>query len=136
MAQVTMDSKEYLELIDKARQLDVLKSRMVDELEITVDTTSTWHYVNVTFHPIIPQDTMDQIVELLTDTVTAEPGAMAMLVDDNAHFLNMVSGSIGSHWDEKPENGEVDLLQNKQFREAWEATKQEAKVQEDKKDEE
>ena len=37
---------------------------------------------------------------------------------------------------EKPENGEVDLLQNKQFREAWEATKQEAKVQEDKKDEE
>lgn len=136
MAQVTMDSKEYLVLIDKERQLDTLKSRMVDELEITVDTEDSWDRgVHITFHPIIPQDTMDQIVERLTDAVLAEPKAMAGLVEDNAHFLNILSGRITFHWDDQPADDEVDLLQNREFRTAWEATKQKEE-QEDKEDEE
>lgn len=135
MVQVTMDSKEYLELVDKARQLDVLKSRMVDEVEIRVDITDTWGCgVHITFHPIIPQDTMDQIVERITDTVVAEPGAMARLVKGDTHFLNISSGYITSHWDDQPAEDEVDLLQNREFRTAWEAVKQE-KEQEDENDE-
>lgn len=136
MAQVTMDSKEYLELIDKQRQLATLKSRMVDEMEITVDMNDSWGCgVYISFHPIIPQDTMDQITERVTDTVVAEPEAMSRLVENNAHFLNILSGRIVSHWDDQPAEDEVDLLQNKKFRTAWEATKQE-KEQEDKEDEE
>ena len=136
MAQVTMDSKEYLVLIDKEKQLDVLKSRMVDELEIKVDMSDSWGCgVYISFHPIIPQDTMDQITERVTDTVVAEPEAMSRLVENNAHFLNILSGRIVSHWDDQPAEDEVDLLQNKKFRTAWEATKQE-KEQEDKEDEE
>lgn len=135
MAQVTMDSKEYLELVDKARQLDVLKSRMVDEVEIRVDMDDSWGCgVYISFHPIIPQDTMDQIVERITDTVVAAPGAIARLVEDNTHFLNISSGSITSHWDDQPAEDEVDLLQNREFRTAWEAIKQE-KEQEDENDE-
>lgn len=136
MAQVTMDSKEYLVLIDKQRQLDTLKSRMVDEMEIKVDTSDHWGCgVHISFHPIIPQDTMDQITERITDTLVAEPEAMARLVDDDTHFLNILSGYITSHWDDQPAEDEVDLLQNKKFRTAWEATKKE-KEQEDKEDEE
>ncbi len=135
MAQVTMDSKEYLVLIDKERQLDVLKSRMVDEVEIKMDVNDPWGCgVHIIFHPIIPQDTMDQIVERITDTVLAEPGAMAKLLENDTHFLNMSSGSITSHWDDQPAEDEVDLLQNREFRTAWEAVKQE-KEQEDENDE-
>lgn len=135
MAQVTMDSKEYLVLIDKERQLDVLKSRMVDELEITVNMEESWGCgVHISFHPIIPQDTMDQIVERLTDTVVRNPEAMSRLVVNDAHFLNILSGRITSHWDDQPADGEVDLLQNREFRTAWEAVKQK-KEQEDENDE-
>lgn len=135
MAQVTMDSKEYLVLIDKTRQLDVLKSRMVDELEIKVNMSDPWDCgVHITFHPIIPQDTMDQIVERITDAVLAEPRAIARLVENNTHFLNISSGYINSHWDDQPADDEVDLLQNREFRTAWEAVKQE-KEQEDENDE-
>lgn len=136
MAQVTMDSKEYLVLIDKERQLDVLKSRMVDEVEIKVDMEDSWGCgVHISYHTVIPQDTMDQIVERITDAVLAEPRAIARLVEDNTHFLNISSGSINSHWDDLPAEDEVDLLQNREFRTAWEAVKQE-KEQEDENDEE
>lgn len=135
MAQVTMDSKEYLVLIDKERQLDILKSRMVDELEITVDMDDYWNCgVRISFHPIIPQDTMDQIVERLTDTVVHNPEVMSRLVGNDAHFLNILSGRFTSHWDDQPADDEVNLLQNKKFRAAWEATKQKEE-QEDENDE-
>lgn len=124
MAQVTMDSKEYLEFVDKARQLEVLKSRMVDECEISVDLERSWSPVNVTFHPVFPQDTLDQIVELVTDAIVAVPEAVGKLVAENEHFLNLASGHINSHWDDTPERDEVDLLLNKKFKAAWEEAKQ------------
>lgn len=131
MAQVTMDSKEYLGFVDKARQLDSMKRRMVEEIEVRINTETTYHPVHVTFHPIIPQDTMAQIVETVVDTVLAEPKVMGLLVEENNHFLNMVTGLIYTRWDDKPEGDEVDLLQNKKFREAWEAIKQEEKKDEE-----
>lgn len=124
MAQVTMDSKEYLEFVDKARQLEVLKSRMVDGCEISVDLERSWNPVNVAFHPIFPQDTLDQIVELVADAIIAVPEVVGRLVAENEHFLNLVSGHINSHWDDTPERDEVDLLLNRTFKAAWEEAKQ------------
>lgn len=121
MAQVTMDSKEYLEFVDKVHQLEVLKSRMVDGCEISVDLERSWSPVNVAFHPIFPQDTLDQIMELVADAIIAVPEAVGKLVAENEHFLNLASGHINSHWDDTPERDEVDLLLNRKFKAAWEA---------------
>ena len=96
MAQVTMDSKEYLEFVDKVRQLEVLKSRMLDECEVSVDPERSWGPVNVTFHPVFPQDTLDQIVELVTDAIIAVPEAVGELVAENEHFLNLSTGNVNS----------------------------------------
>ena len=127
MAQVTMDSKEYLEFVDKARQLEALKSRILDECEVSVDPERSWGPVNVIFHPVFPQDTLDQIVELVTDAIVAVPEAVGKLVAENEHFLNLLTGHVNSHWDDTPERNEVDLLLNKKFKAAWEEAKQ-AKV--------
>lgn len=124
MAQVTMDSKEYLEFVDKARQLEVLKSRMVDECEISVDAERTWGPVSVAFSPIFPQDVLDQIVERVTDAIVAVPEVVGRLVAENEHFLNLSSGQISSHWDDTPGHNEVDLLLNKKFKAVWEEAKQ------------
>lgn len=129
MAQVTMDSKEYLEFVDKARQLEALKSRMVDGCKISVDAESTWNPVRVTFQPIFPQDTLNQIVELVTGAIIAVPEAVGILVAENEHFLNLTSGNITSHWDDTPEHDEVDLLLNKKFKAAWEEAKQAKEVE-------
>ena len=127
MAQVTMDSKEYLEFVDKARQLEALKSRILNECEVSVDPERSWGPVNVIFHPVFPQDTLDQIVELVTDAIVAVPEAVGKLVAENEHFLNLLTGHVNSHWDDTPERNEVDLLLNKKFKAAWEEAKQ-AKV--------
>lgn len=124
MAQVTMDSKEYLEFVDKARQLEALKSRILDECEVSVDPERSWGPVNVIFHPVFPQDTLDQIVELVTDAIVAVPEAVGKLVAENEHFLNLLTGHVNSHWDDTPECNEVDLLLNKKFKAAWEEAKQ------------
>ena len=124
MAQVTMDSKEYLEFVDKARQLEALKSRILDECEVSVDPERSWGPVNVIFHPVFPQDTLDQIVELVTDAIVAVPEAVGKLVAENEHFLNLLTGHVNSHWDDKPERNDVDLLLNKKFKAAWEEAKQ------------
>lgn len=125
MAQVTMDSKEYLELVDKARQLEKFKNHLVDSIEVKIDRESSWNLVRVAIHPLIPQETLDQMVELITDTIMTEDQVMRALVEGNTHFLNIMSGQVVSRWDDKPEEDEVDLLQNSKFRNAWEAIKQE-----------
>lgn len=127
MAQVTMDSKEYLEFVDKARQLEALKSRILDECEVSVDPERSWGPVNVIFHPVFPQDTLDQIVELVTDAIVAVPEAVDKLVAENEHFLNLLTGQVNSHWNDTPERNDVDLLLNKKFKATWEEAKQ-AKV--------
>lgn len=124
MAQVTMDSKEYLEFVDKARQLEALKSRMVDGCKISVDLERSWSPVNVTFQPIFPQDTLNQIVELVADAIIAVPEVVSRLVAENAHFLSLSEGNITSHWNDTPEHDEVDLLLNKKFKAAWEEAEQ------------
>ena len=134
MAQVTMDSKEYLEFVDKARQLEALKSRILDECEVSVDPERSWGPVNVIFHPVFPQDTLDQIVELVTDAIVAVPEAVGKLVAENEHFLNLLTGHVNSHWDDTPERNDVDLLLNKKFKAAWEEAKQ-AEAAEDEEEE-
>jgi hypothetical protein len=120
MAQVTMDSKEYLELVDKSRQLDNLKAQMVDTVEVEINPDATYNPCRVTFRPVMPLDTQFQIVELVVDQIlAADPELLKHLVSENEHFLHLHSGYINNHWNNEPEQDEVDLLKNKKFRVAW-----------------
>lgn len=120
MAQVTMDSKEYLELVDKSRQLDNLKAQMVDTIEVEIDPDSSYSPCKVHFRPVMPLDTQFQIVVLVVDQIlAADPEVLKHLVRERKHFLNLQSGYISSNWNDKPDKDEVDLWKNKKFHVAW-----------------
>ena len=120
MAQVTMDSKEYLGLVDKSRQLDIWKAQMVDTIEVEIDPNSTYRPCRVNFRPVMPLDTQFQIVELVVDQIlAADPALLKHLVSKEEHFLHLHTGHISSNWHNEPGEDEVDLLKNKKFRVAW-----------------
>lgn len=133
MAQVTMDSREYLELVDKARKLDALEKDMVENIEVTVDEENRYSHYNIRITPTFSTGIVSQVISKVVKTLLTSQVVMTELVEENRHFLNMCSGNITYNWDDKPEENEMDLLQNKEFRAMWENIKKdmEAKQEEE-----
>lgn len=121
MAQVTMDSREYLELVDKARLLDQLEQEMLDNVEVRLDPESSYNKFQLHITPTLSQRTKAGIIKRAVDTVKDNEWIMDYLLQDNRHFLNIVHGNLTYNWNEQPEQNEVDLFKDKEFKKAWDA---------------
>lgn len=121
MAQITMDSTEYLELIDKARMLDKIEQEMVANVEITLDPDGTFRKFSPRIIPAFTDNAVKQIIRKVVDALISEDYVMDDLVPEGAHFLNLSTGWVSYSWNNTPAEGEVDLLKDKAFKEAWDA---------------
>ena len=126
MAQVTMTSQEYLEMVDAVRCLEQLEKDMLDNVEVELNLENSYNKCSIEIVPTFTAKMQRQIVSKIVEVIAAEPIVMDHLFEENKHFLNIKSGYIGSNWNDEPEKHEVDLFTDKTFKAAWDKAKQRA----------
>ena len=124
MAQVTMTSQEYLEMVEAIRRLEQLEKDMLDNVEVEVDLESSYNKCSIEIVPTFTAKVQKQVISKIVGVIAAEPIVMDYLFEENRHFLNLNSGYISSNWDDMPREHEVDLLTDKTFKAAWDKAKQ------------
>lgn len=124
MAQVTMTSQEYLEMVDTVRRLEQLEKDMLDNVEVEVDLESSYNKCSIEIVPTFTAKVQKQVISKIVSVITAEPIVMDHLFEENRHFLNLNSGYISSNWADIPREHEVDLFTDKTFKAAWDKAKQ------------
>ena len=126
MAQVTMTSQEYLEMVEAVRRLEQLEKDMLDNVEVEVDLESCYNKCSIKIVPTFTAKVQKQVISKIVGVITAEHIVMDHLFEENNHFLNLNSGYISSNWDDMPRKHEVDLLMDETFKAAWNKAKQRA----------
>ena len=124
MAQVTMTSQEYLEMVDTVRRLEQLEKDMLDNVEVEVDLESSYNKCSIEIVPTFTAKAQKQVISKIVGVIAAEPIVMDHLFEGNKHFLNIKSGYISSNWDDEPREHDVDLFTDKTFKAAWDKAKQ------------
>ena len=124
MAQVTMTSQEYLEMVDAVRRLEQVEKDMLDNVEVEVDLVSSWDKCSIEIVPTFTAKAQKQVIDKIVGVITAEPIVMDHLFEENKHFLNTKRGYISSNWNDEPGEHEVDLFTDKTFKAAWDKAKQ------------
>lgn len=119
MAQVTMSSQEYLELVEKVRRLDQLEKDMLDAVEIELNLDSSYQKFRLDTQFVMSKKVEHQVVRKIVDAIKDVDAVMDDLIADNKHFLNISHGAITYNWDDRPDKGEIDLFTDKAFKEAW-----------------
>ena len=130
MAQVTMTSQEYLEMVDAVRRLEQVEKDMLDNVEIVLNLESSYNKCRIEIVPTFTAKIRKQIVSKIVGIITTEPIVMDHLFEENKHFLSIESGYISNNWDDMPREHEVDLLTDKLFKAAWDKAKQRAEAAE------
>lgn len=130
MAQVTMTSQEYLEMMDAVRHLEQVEKDMLDNVEVELNLESSYNKCIIEIVPTFTAKVQKQIVSKLVSVITAEPIVMDHLFMGNKHFLNIKNGYINNNWDDEPREHEVDLFTDKVFKAAWDKAKQREKAAE------
>ncbi len=124
MAQVTMTSQEYLEMVDAIRRLERVEKDMLDNVEVELNLESNYNKCSIEIVPTFTAKAQKQMISKIVGVITAEPIVMDHLFEEDKHFLNIMSGYICSNWDNKPKEHEVDLFTDKTFKAAWDKAKQ------------
>lgn len=124
MAQVTMTSQEYLEMVDAVRRLEQVEKDMLDNVEVELNSEGYYNKYSIEIVPTFTAKVQKQMVSKIVSVITAEPIVMDHLFVENKHFLNIKDGYISSNWDDKPTEHEIDLLTDKVFKAAWDKAKQ------------
>ena len=126
MAQVTMTSQEYLEMVDTVRSLKQLEKDMLDNVDIELNLESSYNKCSIEIVPTFTAKVQKQVISKIVGVITSEPVVMDHLFEENEHFLNIKNGYISSSWDDMPREHEVDLLMDETFKAAWDKAKQRA----------
>ena len=124
MAQVTMTSQEYLEMVEAVRRLEQLEKDMLDNVEVKVDLESYYNKCSIEIVPTFTAKVQKQVISKIAGVIAAESVVMDHLFEENNHFLNLNSRYISSNWDDEPRKHEVDLLMDETFKAAWDKAKQ------------
>ena len=119
MAQVTMTSQEYLEMVEKIRRLEQLEKEAVDGVEITLDPEGRYGKYSIHVRTAITDKMVSGMVSKIVDSIKDADYVMDELVGENRHFLDLQRGVITYNWNDQPEEDEVDLLKDKNFKAAW-----------------
>ena len=130
MAQVTMDSKEYLEMVEKIRHLEQVEKDMLNNVEVMINLKSSYNKCSINITPTFTAKIQKQVVSKIVETIIEEPIVMDHLFKENSHYLNLKSGYIGSNWYNESRGYEVDLFTDKAFEAAWDKAKQRAEAAE------
>lgn len=121
MAQVTMTTAEYLEMVDAVRRLEQLEQDIVDGVKVELDPEGFYRKYSIHVETVMTDNARRQIVRKIVDAIKSEDYVMDELVRENQHFFHPDISYIREHWNDTAEPGETDLLTDKAFKVAWDA---------------
>lgn len=126
MAQVTMTSQEYLEMVNAVKCLEQLEKDMLNNVEVELDLESRYNKCRIEIIPTFTAKMQRQVISKIVGVIAAEPIVMDHLFEENKHVLDIESGRISYNWDDELGEHEVDLFTDKTFKAAWDKAKQRA----------
>ena len=100
MAQVTMDSKEYLELIAAQKELEHLKKALLDGFKFEYSPESYRKY-KCEFQPELPADIVERITNKVLEECLSNPGLMKALNDDSETVFDIKAMQMCRDWGDK-----------------------------------
>ena len=118
MAQVTMDSKEYLELIAAQRELEQIKRDMVAGFEFKYDADAYQKFRSA-FKHVIPKAVQDAIVNKVIDVCVKTPELMQECHAENLTCFDLESMQLSRNWNFSQDKYSVDLLEYPDFQVAY-----------------
>lgn len=128
MAQVTMDSKEYIELLDKARAWDRLNERLVEETTVEVNEDYYRGY-RIDFAFAFTPEAKMGITYKVAKALAESDAVMRTMVAEQTTVLDMNNGYVSRNWNDNKEH-EADLMQVPEFKAKYEAISAEAEEEE------
>ena len=133
MAKVEMTGYEYMELMDKARKLDVLKQDLVDAITVKIehndddeDKVNVRAYYDFTY----PEELLRQIRDNVAEQLAKDPKAVKYLYKNDSPCMIVSSGYFTRDWGMNQDKNTVDLRENANFRKVWQACEQEEEEEE------
>lgn len=128
MAQVTMDSKEYIELLDKTRAWDTMTEKLIQGTEVEVsEEYYNGYQIRIPFE--MPKKAMLGIAQKVVDVLTQSDEIMHKVVREETTMLDLQSGYLARNWNDN-RTYQMDLMTIPKFKAKYEAIVAEAEEEE------
>lgn len=118
MAKVEMKGFEYMELMDKARELDALKQKLVDAVEVQIAGESN-QYVRAYYQFKYPAEVLETIRDQVAEQIAQDEQAVKYLYENESPCLVVMSGYFTRDWGNAADSNTVDLRENQKFKQVW-----------------
>lgn len=120
MAQVTMDSKEYLELIYKAKAWDEHQAAMLENFTVRTGNDYYNNY-HIGYDEVFPKAVLQSMAKQVVETVVACPEAMKFMHQNHETVFDARRMTVSRRWDDNLALWQVDLMKYPEFKKAFEA---------------
>lgn len=118
MAKVEMTGYEYMELMNKSRELDALKQEMVDAIEVQISDESS-QYVRAYYQFKYPAELLETIRDQVAEQIAQDEQAVKYLYENESPCLVVMSGYFTRDWGNAADSNTVDLRENRKFKKVW-----------------
>ena len=127
MANVTMTSVEYLELVDYARDLEQLKRDMIDNVVIEIRPDNTYRKYSLDITPTFTEDMKRAVCRKIAKAIIDNTEIMDTLYKNDSHYVDLANSLITYCWDGQDKKNFLDLCVDASFKIAWDKAERRAK---------
>lgn len=118
MAKVEMSGFEYMELMNKSKELNTLKQAMVDAVEVQIAGESN-QYVRAYYQFKYPAEVLETIRDQVAEQIAQDEQAVKYLYENESPCLVVMSGYFTRDWGNAADSNTVDLRKNRKFKQVW-----------------
>lgn len=119
MAKVEMTGFEYMDIMDKQKELEELKRGMVDALVLRFDEED--NTPRAAYRWIIPEEIEQEILKRTATALVERPEAVKKLYEENTPCLVITTGYFSRDWGNVNDPNTVDLRDVPEFKKMWDS---------------
>lgn len=117
MAKVEMTGFEYMNIMDKQKELEELKRGMVDAFKLGFEDEDSIPYASYMWS--IPEEVAQEILKRTAAELVNHPKAIKTLYEENTPCLVITTGYFSRDWGRAKDLNTVDLRDVPEFKKIW-----------------
>lgn len=117
MAKVEMTGCEYMELMDKCKELEALKQAMIDGCEIEVNKDYERPVVRYCYE--FPEEVKQGILNKVVKSLVEYPESVEELYNNDTPCLVITGGYFTRDWGSSKDPNTLDLRDHPEFKKLW-----------------
>lgn len=117
MAKVEMTGFEYMNIMDKQKELEELKRGMVDAFKLRFEDEDSIPYASYMWS--IPEEVAQEILKRTAAELVNHPKAIKTLYEENTPCLVVTTGYFSRDWGGAKDPNTVDLRDVPEFKKIW-----------------